>query len=131
MTKHGDGSRLWYVSLIAAACLAICGVSSVRYLYYDVFPGPSIPVIQQVLCFATTFFAAIYFARPRLGHRGLIMVTLLSAISAANANHNNAALFHVIVLAILLLGALIRDRYRLRATQHRLAAKSGSAGSPA
>ena len=117
MPTRRDAHRLWYVSLIAAVYLGLCGISSVRYLYYDVFPGPSVPVIQQVLCFAATFFAATYFAKPRLGHRGLIIVTLLTALSAENANEDDAAIFHLIVLAILLLAALRKDEYRPRVSQ--------------
>ena len=110
----GTQNNKWYLSSLAGAYLILCGISSIRYLAMDMslIPG-HVPVFTQVLCFAATIAAALYFFRPMMGCMGLAIVTLLALNQAAIARNPTAVVFHVIILLVLsvsVLGFLRRPR---------------------
>lgn len=95
--------RHWYITLLAAGYAIIGGCASIRYilLHFRADSG-DIPVIPQLLCFALTISAVLYFWRARLGHVMLAVLTGLT-ILAIGYTDVKATAFHYSALAVLLL----------------------------
>ena len=100
--------RTAYITFIAACYLVICSLTCIYYLSQAVTShAATIPWSNQFLCLGAAISAGAYFFSPSLGHRGLIVVTLL-ALFGIGESDSGATRFHVVVLAILLLPMFLR-----------------------
>ena len=107
MTIDKTLPKKWYLTLIAGLFLILCGVSSVRYLAMNVSLIEGFVLIStQVLCFAGTVAAAVYFIRPMLGCSGLLAVCLYALALSAQASDSKAIVFYVIIISALLVSIL-------------------------
>ena len=104
MTIDKTLPKKWYLTLIAGSFLIICAVSSVRYLAMNasLIEG-FVPISIQVLCFAGTVAAIVYFIRPMLGCLGLLAVCLCALALSAQAADSKAIVFYIIMIFALLI----------------------------
>ena len=102
MTNDKIISRKWYSTLAAGLFLMLCGISSIRYIAMDIsLIERSVPITTQVVCFAATFAAALYFFRPLFGCVGLLAICCYGLLLSAQAADAKAVVFYVIVLFVL------------------------------
>ena len=92
----------WYIRGLAAVLLLLCGVSTLRYLWIDLFRADtSVPWTTQALCFALTAGSAAYFVSPRWGHRCLLGVAVAVFLVASPQGPPAAVVFWLGVLLLL------------------------------
>ena len=105
-TEH----RTWYLTGIAAIYLILCSAGCVYYMSLFFRPDSgTVPVGTQILCFGMAVSAGLYFFRPTLGHRALILLTILTLIVVGQSNPS-ASGFHFCILLILLIPYLKSKR---------------------
>lgn len=92
----------WYLYLLAAFYGFTCGLWFFYYVYQDLTEGGAyIPWRTQITCLIGALSAILYFVRPKIGHHGLILTTLVALSSAIMDPNVVAIVFHAVVLAIL------------------------------
>jgi hypothetical protein len=97
-----------YLRMLAGTYLMLCGASTVYYAGLDLggsrdaaFLPPAWHV--QVLCLMAAVSAGVYFVRPRIGHHGLVAVTLAVLVMGGAEMAPKERLFHLAVLVLLCL----------------------------
>ncbi|MEI8195916.1 MAG: hypothetical protein WCI73_08410 [Phycisphaerae bacterium] len=98
--------RTWYVTMIAACYLALCS-ANVLYLGVAAFHPGFIHSLHELFPLGGAMLGWLYFFKPHLSHKGLLALTIL-AILAIGESDPKATLFHVTVLALLLLPFVTR-----------------------
>jgi len=102
MTSNNVLLKKWYLTLIAGFFLLLCGISSLRYFAMDVsLIDGSIPISTQVLCFAATIAAALYFFLPLIGCIGLLIISCYGLALSIQASDTKAVVFYAIMLVVL------------------------------
>jgi hypothetical protein len=102
MTNGKTIPKKWYLTLIAGFFLLLCGISSIRYMAVNIsLIGGSVPITTQVLCFAATIAAALYFFRPLFGCIGLLAICCYGLVLSGQAADVKAIVFYVVVLVVL------------------------------
>ena len=98
----GRDGQYWYVTIIASLYLVLCSSACFYYasLHFRADAG-AVPIPVQLLCLGMAFSAFVYFLKPRVGHRGLLILTFVTLI-AIGTSDAKATCFHLVVLAILL-----------------------------
>ncbi len=115
MTNDRMITKKWYLTLVAGYFLLLCGLSSARYIAMDVsLINGSIPISTQVLCFAATVAAALYFFRPMIGCVALSVISLYGLLLSARAADAKGVVFYGIVLAVLIIPIMSFLRGKLR-----------------
>lgn len=95
-------SRKWYLTIIAAYFLIVCGLSSMRYLSMDSSLNTgSIPITTQILCHCATIAAVLYFIRPAIGYAGLFAVCAYALVLSVLSADTEAIVFYCILVSIL------------------------------
>jgi len=103
MTIDKTLPKKWYLTLIAGSFLVLCGVSSVRYLAMNVsLIEGFVPISTQILCFAGTLAAIVYFIKPMFGCSGLLAVCPCALALSVKAADAKAIGFYVIIISALL-----------------------------
>ena len=107
MTFNNLISRKWYLTLIAAYFLIVCGLTSMRYLSMDTsLNAGSIPVTTQVLCHSATIAAILYFIRPVIGCAGLLAVCGYALVLSLLSADSESIVFYCILVSILVIPLL-------------------------
>jgi hypothetical protein len=102
--------RTWYITLIAAFYLIFCSIACIYYVSLHLIPDAgTVPWSTQLLCLGAALSAAAYFINPFLGHRALIIITLLT-LFAIGESDLHATQFHLFVLVLLLLPIPFRQQ---------------------
>lgn len=96
-------NRRWYLTLLAAIYLLTCSAACLYYasLHFRA-DAPSAPWPAQWICLGMALAAGAYFVRPRLGHKALLALTVLT-LFVLQTTDPKATVFHCIVLGILLI----------------------------
>jgi hypothetical protein len=104
--------RYWYISLMAGIYAIICGATSVYCIAQDFrSDGATIPIAVQLLCFALTVSAIVYFVRAAVGSAMLSFFTAMTIV-AIGTTDPKATVFHVVVLAIFML-PIVASRWKV------------------
>ena len=95
-----------YLRILAGAYLVLCGACSVYCVWlvlYALQGGEfmSPPWHVQALCIGAAFSAGLYFLKPRLGHHGLVAVTLAVFVMGGTQLSQEENAFHLAVLMLL------------------------------
>jgi len=107
--------KKWYLSLIAGCFLILCGISSVRYIAMDIsLIDGSISIATQILCFAATISAALYFYRPMVGSVGLMAISSYGLLLSTQAADARGVVFYSIVIALFMISIMGFRRQRPR-----------------
>lgn len=107
MTIDRRLSRKWYLTLIAAFFLVMGGLGSIRYLSMNVsLIGGSVPIGTQILCYAVTISAILYFVHPPIGCSGLLAVCFCAFVISVRADDPEASVFYAMTIWILLVPTL-------------------------
>jgi len=101
--------RKWYLTLLAGCFLVLCGISSVRYIAMDIsLIDARVPAATQILCFAATISAALYFYRPMVGSVGLMAISFYGLLLSTQAANARGVVFYAMVIALFLISS--RDK---------------------
>jgi hypothetical protein len=115
MTIDKTLPKKWYLTLIAGSFLILCGASSMRYLAMNVsLIEGFVPISTQILCFAGTVAAIVYFIKPMFGCSGLLAVCLCAMVLSVQAADAKAIVFYAIIISALLVSILGSLRRNLR-----------------
>ncbi len=99
--------KKWYLYLTASIYAVVCGIRAGQYIYLDLRTADvSIPVVVQALCGLAAIAGIVFFLKPRIGHHGLVVVACAGLYLAARDGNVKAAIFHMMVLAVLSLPAV-------------------------
>ena len=103
-----ENERHWYITGIAAFYFVLCSISVVRYAVSDLSSYPTtVPATVQLLCLGTALAAGAYFVKPRVGHKGLVLLTV-GTLVAIGTTDRVATGFHLAILCLLLVPYLGR-----------------------
>ena len=94
MTMDKMLSRKWYLTLIASTFVIVCGFSSMRYLSMNIsLIEGTVPISTQILCYASTISAILYFVQPLIGCSGLLAVCVYAFALSVRAADSKAVVF--------------------------------------
>jgi hypothetical protein len=108
MNASDDPYNRIYLRVLAGTYLMLCGACSLYYAALDLGAWREaalvpVPWHVQILCLLAALSAGVYFIRPRMGHHGLLAVTLAVLIMGRAGMSADECGFHLIVLMLLCL----------------------------
>ncbi len=108
MTASDNPYNRLYLRVLAGMYLMLCGACSVYYAGLDLSAWREATLVPppwhvQVVCLLAALSAGVYFIRPRLGHHGLLAVTLVVLLVGRDEMPAKERVFHLIVLLLLCL----------------------------
>ncbi|MEO0531797.1 MAG: hypothetical protein AAF266_14655 [Planctomycetota bacterium] len=106
MTRD-EGFRRPHLFAIAGSFALFCGLSSLRYIWFNFAGGPVVAAWTQFLCYALTAGSVAFFFQPRIGYFGMLAVAFLVLLREAPAGPSTAVVFWFGVLVLLLLPRLV------------------------
>lgn len=113
-----ENERHWYITIIAGLYLVLCSISVARYALIDLrSDAGTVPVAVQLLCLGMALTAGAYFLKPRVGHKGLILVTV-GTLVAIGTSDPKATCFHLVILCLLLLPYVHRRMHTNSPSEH-------------
>ncbi len=107
----------WYLIIIAATYFMLCSGASLYYLSLHIQgEGAAVSLPVQLISLGMAISAGLYFLKPKLGHRGLLLMTIITLLFLARTDNPKATAFHIVILLILLV-PLMAERTNKRKGQ--------------
>ena len=104
-------ARTWYLTSVAAIYLVLCSTFCVYNASLYVRPNSAtVPLAVQLICLGMAVSAGVYFLNARLGHKALLVLTIVTLIHIGTSDPK-ATMLHLIVLSVLLLPFIRRQRH--------------------
>jgi len=95
--------RKWYLTIIAASYFILCSSASLYYLSLHIRgEGTAVSLPVQLVSLGMAISADLYFFKPKLGHRGLLLMTIITLLFLVRTDNPKATAFHIAILLILL-----------------------------